>query len=85
MVKIVITQYRARSTKVVSELPFPSEERAFRAARTLRDQLPAEFKVDVVGASPRQAIGHVVPKINSVPATKTVDINPWLAYSKNIS
>ena len=73
-VKVVIVQLKARTAKVVQELKYPSDDRAWAAYRS-----------EVVGASPRVSVGHVVPKIISQKVEKTVDINPWTAYSKNIS
>ena len=84
-VKVVIVQLKARTAKVVQELKFPSDDRAWAAYRSLVDQLGSDFHVEVVGAGPRVSVGHIVPKIISQKVEKTVDINPWTAYSKNIS
>ena len=81
-VKLMIVQLKARTAKVVQELKFPSEERAWAAYRSITDQLGADFHVEVVGAEPRKPLGHI-PKIIPEKSQKTVDINPWMAYSYN--
>jgi hypothetical protein len=68
---------------VVQELKFPTEERAWAAYRSLKDQLGRDFAVDIIGAKPRAPLGHVVPKIISQNVEKVVDINPWTRYSYN--
>ena len=83
MIKIEVTQIKARSSKVVQEFKFQSEDRAWATYRALVDQLGSEFAVAVVGAAPRAPVGGTVPKIISKNVKKTVDINPWLAYSYN--
>jgi hypothetical protein len=55
-VKVVIVQLKARTAKVVQELKFPSDERAWAAYRSLVDQLGSEFHVEVVGAD--GLVGH---------------------------
>jgi len=84
-VKVVIVQLKARTAKVVQELKYPSDERAWAACRSIADQLGSDFHVEVVGAKPRVPVGGVVPKLFSQKVEKVVDINPWTAYSKNIS
>jgi len=81
--RIVITQIKARSSKVVQEFKFQSEDRAWAAYRALVDQLGSEFAVAIEGAKPRSPVGGTVPKIISQNVEKTVDINPWTGYSYN--
>lgn len=76
-VRVVVTQIKARSSKVVQEFLFPSEERAWAAYRSISDQLGRDFDVRLVGAKPRSPVGHIVPKIIPQKVEKTVDINPW--------
>lgn len=82
-VKLMIVQIKARTAKIVQELKYPSEERAWAAYRSISDQLGSDFHVEVVGAKPRAPVGHVVPKIIPQNIKKPVDINPWTGYSYN--
>jgi hypothetical protein len=77
-VKVVVVQLKARSAKVVQELLYPSEDKAWAAWRSISDQLGSDFHVEVVGAKPRVPVGGIVPKIIPKTVEKTVDINPWL-------
>jgi hypothetical protein len=82
-VRVVVVQLKARTAKIVQELKFPSDDRAWAACRSIADQLGSDFHVEVVGGQPRRPVGGIVPKIISQNVEKKVDINPWTGYSYN--